>query len=182
MLRRWLQWVLLSFVLFIGGIVYLQSNDDWIVVEKAMSMKEEKADKQENILSGIQLQSLQGDTLDSQAFLGKKVFVFFFTSWCQVCAQQWEEVISVQEQLENVAIVAVNLSQEESSTEGVKQYLENIQLGDIKVVLDTDGQAQQKFRILGIPTSFVLNEAGQIATRSDGFISGEQLIEKINRE
>lgn len=179
MLRQRIQWVALCLMLFIGGAFYLQSSNDWILVEKAMSSKDAEKEEVENVMSGFQLPTLDDGTLEFEEFLGENLFIFFFTSWCHVCAEQWEEVLKVEEQAENINIIAINLTQEEQNTEQVKQYLNYKEIGDIHVVLDEEGEARQKFGVIGIPTSFLINASGQIETRSDGFMSSEQLIDRI---
>ncbi|RKL67737.1 hypothetical protein CR203_10350 [Salipaludibacillus neizhouensis] len=179
MFRQRIQWLALCLMLFIGGAFYLQSSNDYILVEKAMSSKESEKMQAENMLSGFQLPTLEGSTLEFEELLGEKTFIFFFASWCHVCAGQWEEVLKVEQQVENVNIIAINLTQEEENTEQVKQYLNYKDIGDVQVALDEKGEARQRFGVIGIPTSFLINKDGEIETRSDGFMSSEQLLTRI---
>ncbi|WP_158282232.1 TlpA family protein disulfide reductase [Salipaludibacillus keqinensis] len=159
----------------------MYSSNEWIVVEKAMSTPEEESSKIMDGLEQVKVFTIDEQEISLSELHGERRFVFFFTSWCQVCAEQWNEVKIAQKELENegVDILAINLTQEERNGEDVRDYIEQVDAEGIDVVLDTNGDAQKQFRVFGIPTSFMVSEQGEIEGRTDGLVSAEKIIEKI---
>ncbi|WP_416151255.1 peroxiredoxin family protein [Salipaludibacillus sp. HK11] len=174
------KWATLFLILCIGGIFYLYSSNDWVIVEKTMS---EQGNMSSEYSKDVSLLTLEGDEIHLSEFNGEKVFVFFFTTWCHVCAEQWIEIKLASGELANmdINIVAINLTKEERKDSVVESYIDNIKPGDIKITLDTKGEAQRYFQVIGIPTSFLINEQGEIEKRTDGLIPADKLIEISQR-
>jgi len=176
MLNR-LKWTAIFLALCIAGIFYLHSSHDWIVVERAMSENEPSLD----FPNDLSLLSLDGEEITLNKFQGEKMIVFFFTSWCQICAEQWNEFQQASDELNEmgVHVIAINLTKEERNISSVESYVEKIGSTEILIVLDTKGEAQKQFRVIGIPTSFVINEKGELENRTEGLLTAEKIIQII---
>ncbi|WP_280769262.1 peroxiredoxin family protein [Salipaludibacillus daqingensis] len=172
------KWSALLLILCVAGFFYLNSSHEWVVVERAMSEKEVE---QSYILNDISLATVDGERIKMDRFQGKKTILFFFTSWCHVCEQQWGELQFASEEFSNmdVQVVAINLTEEESAVSAVEEYIEKIDSTDIFIALDIKGDAQKQFRVLGIPTSFYVNEKGEMVKRMDGLVPADKYIHLI---
>lgn len=177
MLGKRIKWLTMLLALCIAGIFYLNSSHEWIQVERAMSDKEPSTD----FPNELSLLTLDGEEISLDSFIGEEMVVFFFTSWCHICAEQWGELEKATDELTKmgVRIIAINLTKEERNVSSVENYVEKLNSTESLIVLDTKGEAQNQFRVIGIPTSFFINEQGEIVNRTEGLLTAEKLIETI---
>jgi thiol-disulfide isomerase/thioredoxin len=97
---------------------------------------------------------------------GKVVVLNFWTTWCAYCAQMESMLGDVRTKLsgrEDVVFLAVNADENEAL---VAPFLQNKKPGGTLVFADGVGQA---FHVESIPTVLVLDKAGKIAYRTQGF-------------
>ncbi|SER94844.1 TlpA family protein disulfide reductase [Salipaludibacillus aurantiacus] len=172
------KWALMFFLLCAGGVFYLFSSNEWVMVEKAMS---ETAAQEDDSLYSLPLETMDGNQVTLGNFQGERLFVFFFTTWCHVCQEQWKEVKEVQggPSADKIKIIAVNLTKEDRNKSEIENYVRQTEPGEIDVLLDTEGKAQKEFKVMGIPTSIIIDEKGQVMERTDGLMSAQKINEKI---
>lgn len=163
--------------LCIAGIFYLNSSHEWILVERAMSNNEPSSD----FPNDLSLLTLDEEEISLDKFHGEKMVVFFFTTWCHICAEQWVELQEATDELTEIGVrvIAINLTKEERNISSVESYVEKLNSPESLIVLDTKGEAQKQFRVIGIPTSFLINEQGEIVTRTEGLQTADKLIQTI---
>jgi thiol-disulfide isomerase/thioredoxin len=97
---------------------------------------------------------------------GKVVVLNFWTTWCTYCTQMEPMLGDVRTKFEgrnDVVFLAVNTDENESL---VVPFLQGKKTGGTLVFADGVGQA---FHIESIPTVLVLDKAGKIAYRTQGF-------------
>ncbi|WP_179298831.1 TlpA family protein disulfide reductase [Evansella halocellulosilytica] len=172
MFKKKMQWVILAFVLFVGGFMYVQSDHEWALTQRAMTEVAEGVYEGEQFPS-FTLENVDGEEVVVTADHDERMLLFFFTSWCHVCSNQWEQISIANDEglLENVTIVPVNLTSSEQSEGDVGQYIEQLPVPSANVLLDRDGDVQDKYEVFGVPTVLFLNEEGVIEKRSHGLIT-----------
>ncbi|MFA9555816.1 peroxiredoxin family protein [Evansella sp. AB-rgal1] len=175
--RHRLQAGLLCFILFIAGAFYIKSNHEFAISQRAMTEVSEGVEQGEKAIS-FSLQSTEGEEVSLDDFDGEKVFMFFFTTWCQVCSEQWEQLEIAQKEgfIDNINIIAVNLSKEERKKSDVGEYVKYIMLENANVLLDGAGHVQDLYHVFGIPTGLLINEAGVIEKRFHNLVSVEDIV------
>lgn len=97
---------------------------------------------------------------------GKVVVLNFWTTWCAYCSQMETMLADVRTKFsgrDDVVFLAVNADEDESS---VAPFLQDQKPGGTLVFADGVNQA---FHVQSIPTILVLDKAGQIAYRTQGF-------------
>lgn len=97
---------------------------------------------------------------------GKVVVLNFWTTWCAYCNQMETMLADVRTKFsgrDDVVFLAVNADEDES---GVAPFLQGQKPGGTLVFADGVNQA---FHVQSIPTILVLDKAGQIAYRTQGF-------------
>jgi thiol-disulfide isomerase/thioredoxin len=97
---------------------------------------------------------------------GKVVVLNFWTTWCAYCNQMESLLAGVRTKFsgrEDVIFLAVNADEDESL---VAPFLKDQKPGGTLVFADG---VNQPFHIVSIPTVLVLDKAGKIAYRSQGF-------------
>lgn len=102
---------------------------------------------------------------------GKAVFLNFWASWCGPCRMEMPEIQRLYESLpEGTAILAVNMTAQESSPETPVRYME--QHGyTFPMALDPAGRAGESFRALSLPTSLFISPDGIVTARVAGPLS-----------
>jgi thiol-disulfide isomerase/thioredoxin len=97
---------------------------------------------------------------------GKVVVLNFWTTWCAYCNQMESMLADVRTKFagrDDVVFLSVNADENESL---VSPFLQNQKFGGSLVFADGVNQA---FRVESIPTILVLDKAGKVAYRTQGF-------------
>ncbi|UJW58390.1 TlpA family protein disulfide reductase [Bacillus sp. A116_S68] len=173
--------IILCFLLFIGGVFFLKSTNDRVLVEKAMSQNGDVELQSSNDIYKLSLDTVEGNKYSLDALAGKRTFLFFFTSWCHVCQEQWQQVLEAKatQQDSSLEFMAINLTKEEFGENDVGNYLSQYIKENMTILLDKEGEAQRQFDVKGIPTSFFIGEEGNVIYRQDGLIMADDIIKKM---
>jgi peroxiredoxin len=105
-------------------------------------------------------------TLSLHDFKGKVVVLNFWTTWCAYCTPMESMLSDVRTKFsgrDDIVFLTINADEVESD---VAPFLQNQKPGGI--LLFADG-AKQAFHVESIPTVLVLDQAGKIAYRTQGF-------------
>ncbi|GAF66878.1 thiol-disulfide oxidoreductase [Bacillus sp. TS-2] len=128
--------------------------------------------------------NIVGDTLNGESFeleklKGKKVILNFFATWCYPCQEEMPLISRLIQRLpaNEIEFVAINLTSQENSIKDITPFLNHFK-AELDPVLDVDGDIMNTYRIIGIPTTFILDEEGMIIERVDGPLTKE-LIERV---
>lgn len=113
-------------------------------------------------LPGFALQDLQGESHRLADYRGKVVMVNFWATYCAPCIKEIPSMQRLQEKLgeESFAILAVNMAE---SRRDVENFLQEHDIRvDFPVLLDPDGQVVSQWMITAVPTTFILDPAGEV--------------------
>jgi thiol-disulfide isomerase/thioredoxin len=143
------------------------------------------ADVEEVPVSGLEkgkqapdftLPSIDGKQTSLADFQGKKVILNFWATWCPPCKAEMPEMQKFHEQYgKDVSIVAVNLTSTEAGPKQVQSFLKERGF-TFPVLLDQkDVVGTKKYQVITIPTSYFINEQGQIVERVDGPMNFAQM-------
>lgn len=142
--------------------------------------------KEEGLSIGNTAPDFEIETLDGMFKLsdirgkGKKILLNFWTTWCPSCEEEMPDLQKLKDNQNDIEVIAVNLSSQESEFGLVKEFVDLYDL-DLTIPLDKDGDIMSLYQIRPIPTSFFIDSKGHIADISFGPLTYEQLVEKFNQ-
>ena len=123
--------------------------------------------------------SLEGITYQFPLALNKskKTLVYFFAPWCNICHLSIGNLNILRSQIseEEVSIIIVALDWKSKAE--VEEFIADHDL-DFPVLLGNK-QWQQQYKIKGFPSYYVLNQQGEVLSRSMGYSSSVGMLRRI---
>lgn len=129
----------------------------------------------------FELQSLSGEKIRLSDYRGKKVFLNFWASWCGPCKVEMpymENYYKKYRDLENVEIIAVNMTKGELNTKKVQEFVDAHGL-TFPVLLDSNGDIERIYKVIGLPTTYLIDEDGIVVHGFAGAVKNANEIEKL---
>lgn len=100
-------------------------------------------------------------------YKGKVVYLDFWASWCVPCLRSFPWMNQLQQKYgnENFAVFSVNLDADKSFATA---FL-NETPASFPVFYDPKGEVAKAFKLRGMPSSYIINRAGEIVSAHVGF-------------
>lgn len=121
----------------------------------------------------FKLKDLNGKELSLSDLKGKKVFLNFWATWCPPCRSEMPEIEKLYQETKdsNLVIVAVEIGE---PLDTVKSFIDSNKY-NFKVLLDSDQNVASKYNIASIPTSYFIDEDGNIVSKNVGAMNIDQM-------
>jgi thiol-disulfide isomerase/thioredoxin len=123
------------------------------------------------------LKDLDGELVKSSDFLGKVVILDFWATWCAPCKAEIPGFVALQKIYGDQGLVVIGVSLDNQGPEVVKRFMADFEM-NYRVVLG-DVMLMQAFGGTAIPTTVVINRAGNIVARHVGFTPRETFEKEI---
>ena len=111
---------------------------------------------------------------------GKPVFINFWASWCGPCKQEMPDLQKVYEKnKDKVTFYTINLTGQDDAKKAdafLKQY--NI---TIPTLIDPDGKGMKLYKVISVPSSFVIDANGVVAEKRPGSMAEAEMQGLIDR-
>ncbi|UFU01140.1 redoxin domain-containing protein [Radiobacillus kanasensis] len=122
------------------------------------------------------LENLQGELTSLSMYEGKIVFLNFWATWCDYCKEEMPIMESIQSEYKgDVHVIAVNaLNSELDGVNKVKNYI-NQGGYTFEVLLDREGSVVNQYRVVGLPTTFVIDKEGKLIETKLGPMTEEYM-------
>jgi peroxiredoxin len=119
------------------------------------------------------LKTLNGREVSLDDYLGSPVLINFWAAWCPPCRAEIPDLAAAYRvhQADGLVILGVSV---QDKPEIVEPFIEYMGM-TYPVLLDTDAQVMNTYRLLGLPTTIVVNREGRILARHSGIITPEQI-------
>lgn len=106
------------------------------------------------------LERLDGGDLRLSDYRGQAVILNFWATWCAPCRKEMPQFVSAYDRYrdDGLEIIAVNM-QEGKAIAG--PFVEDFGI-EFPVVLDRSGQMHDRYRLLGLPTTYFIDREGVI--------------------
>jgi thiol-disulfide isomerase/thioredoxin len=106
--------------------------------------------------------------LDLEGLRGHVVYVDFWASWCTPCRQSfpWMKALETAYASQGLSVVAVDLDHDRQDA---RRFL-RIFRPNFAVIFDPAGTLAQRFNVMGMPTSVVIDREGNVRYQHMGFL------------
>ena len=125
-----------------------------------------------------ELNDTDGKPVKSSDFAGKVVILDFWATWCPPCRAEIPGFVELQQKYGDKGLVIVGVSLDEQGPTVVKPFMQRfrvnypIVMGDEKIMQDFGG-------VTAIPTTFIIDKAGNIVNKHVGFAPKEDFEKQI---
>lgn len=105
--------------------------------------------------------------LDLDQYRGKVVYLDFWASWCKPCRQSFPWMNRMQDKYgdQGLVIIAVNLDEDRADAD---RFLKELP-AKFQVLYDPDGKLAEQYKLIGMPSSFIIDRNGAVHSRHAGF-------------
>jgi peroxiredoxin len=125
----------------------------------------------------IALPDLQGQEVKLSDLRGKVVLVNFWATWCKPCKEEMPAMQAAYDKLRDKGFVVLAVNE----LEDVKRVAEHIQTHGhtFPVVMDHNNRVANRYGVVGLPASFLVDPQGIVRERISGNLLTEQTITEM---
>lgn len=152
-------------VLVFTGVIPLLGDTS---VESTSSLAPEESGAQ---APDFELPNLSGTPVRLADYQGQVVALNFWATWCGPCVREMPMFQEFQDRYPNFVMLGID---EEESPEKVRDFLQQMSL-TYTILLDEKAELARDLRVSFLPTTFFIDEKGEIRFRHYGIMSEEQL-------
>lgn len=154
------------------GFMYSQSTSVFEQVEEAVAASVSPGVQVGQEALPIELSTLQGKQVKLDDFKGQQVVLNFFATWCHPCQEEMPVIVEMDKRLreQGAVFLAINLTSQEQSKAEIRPFLDHYR-AFFDPLLDEEGEVMDRYQIIGIPTTIVIDEQGIIVQRINGEMS-----------
>ena len=116
----------------------------------------------------IDLSTLEGKP-GKLAFADKKLtLVHFWATWCKPCQEELPLLLELSRRYQGKGVHFVTVATD--SHDAVRQYLKKYPM-DLPVLIDQYGSAMHRYKVRGLPSSYVVDARGKIRFQAMGMVN-----------
>ncbi|MGG3280952.1 redoxin domain-containing protein [Paenibacillus solani] len=151
-IRKWIQYVLL-FAIVAGGV--------YAVTQFYGSPRDQAVPGQS--APTFSASGLKGEEISLANYKGRGVILNFWASWCNPCVNELP-LLNEAYKLSGVEMLAINVGE---NKETVQKFVDRYEI-EFPIVLDSDLNIKQKYQVVGMPLTVLIDKDGTIVERHEG--------------
>lgn len=132
-----------------------------------------KADKDRKAAPDFALKDADGKTVHLSDYKGKVVLLDFWATWCAPCKVEIPWFMEFEQQFKDKGFAVLGVSMDEDGWSVVKPYLQKLNM-NYRVVLGNDKVGDQYGGVDSLPTTFLIDRQGRIASAHVGLSGGKE--------
>jgi thiol-disulfide isomerase/thioredoxin len=117
------------------------------------------------------LEELNGGELRLSDFRGRPVVLNFWATWCAPCRKEIPQLVQAHERYKDDGLVIIALNLQEGKAI-IRPYAEDFGM-DFPIAIDRNGEVGERYRLLGLPTTYFIDRDGVITSIFRGPLEGE---------
>jgi len=120
---------------------------------------------------------LKGTEIRLADYKGKGVVLNFWASWCNPCVNELP-LLNEAYKLTGVDMLAINVGEHK---ETVQHFVDRYEL-EFPIVLDSNLNIKQKYHLVGMPLTIIIDEDGTLVERHEGELTEmEDILSLVNQ-
>ena len=117
-----------------------------------------------------------GNVVQLSDFRGKVVLLNFWATWCAPCRKEFPELVKAYgDGTGDVVIVGINMQE---NRDEVRRFAEEFG-ADFPILIDPKAEAAEAYRLLGLPSSYFIDQQGVLREQHFGLLSAEIISDKV---
>jgi len=116
--------------------------------------------------------------IDIKDFRGKVVLINFWATWCGPCVKEIPSLIELQKEFGPQGFSIIGISVDQGGSRGVKKAAEKMGI-NYPIVIGSSKVGRQFGGVYGVPTSFLVDRAGNVLKKYPGYINHEVFVSDI---
>lgn len=150
--------------------------DNEVEIDESIEVGLEKGMRAPNFT----LTSTDGEEVSLSDFLGKKVLLNFWATWCPPCRAEMPDMQRFYEDQEDVVVLGVNLTETRNEAEDVYPFIEAFEI-TFPILLDEKSRVSFLYNIQPLPTSFLINRDGTIHNIAYGALNYGLMVSEFEK-
>lgn len=143
------------------------------------------SDSDSNTAPAFELPDLEGNmvSIEELAESGEKVYLKFWTSWCNVCIDGLDDLDKLAAEDNDFTVLTIihpGYNAEKSSLDKFLEWYEPLGYENIPILVDHDGEWTSKFQVMAYPTSVYIDEDLNMSDHVLGNVPIEDIKSTIN--
>lgn len=131
-----------------------------------------------NEAADFELEDANGQKLKLSDLRGKVVLLNFWATWCVPCRVEIPWFVEMEREFKDQGFAVVGVSMDEEGWDAVKPFMADMKV-NYRMVLGTEEMAQLYGGVEALPTSYILDRNGKVASVHMGIVSRSVFEEEI---
>jgi thiol-disulfide isomerase/thioredoxin len=146
--------------------------------ERAKPKKSLKSDSTRKPAPEFALKDIDGRTVNLSDYKGKVILLNFWATWCGPCKIEIPWLIDFEQKYKDRGFAVIGVAMDDEGWEVVKPYLAQSKI-NYRVILGSDTVATLYGGVESLPTTFMLDQEGKIASTHIGLVSKSDYEDEI---
>ncbi len=184
-MKNSVKWIIIALVLVgvITGayVLYNKLSGDYITTSPVQTTaesnkhSEQSNDESDYAAPDFTVLDYNGSQVNLSDFKGKPVVMNFWATWCFYCKEEMPDFNEAFKKYPDVEFLMINATDGYRETvDSAKKYIEDENF-DFNVYFDTELEAVNAYYVNSFPTTFFIDENGNLVTYANGMLDYDSL-------